>query len=89
MISARDSLALAPGVSVRDGLLEDGVRGCSWPLNESGAFVLGRAGAPLDSVIEGLSAAACVPLEVARTDVLRFVYTLNGLSLVNVRRGGS
>ncbi len=48
MIADTDTLALSPGVSLRDGHLADAVRGTSWPLNGSGTFVLFRMGLPVD-----------------------------------------
>ena len=89
MIAETDHVDLAPGVSISGRQLEDIVRGCSWPLNESGAFVLGRAGRPLGAVVRELAEAFDLTLDVARLDVLRFVWTLNTVALVNVVRSGS
>ncbi len=89
MIAETDHVDLPPGVSVSGGQLEDTVRGCSWPLNESGAFVLGRAGRPLGAIVCELAEAFGLPLDVARLDVLRFVWKLNAVALVNVVRSGS
>ena len=81
MIAASDTVSLAPGVGLGQGALEDRVRGHAWPLNSSGAFVLARAGRP---VVRELAEAFSLPVEVARADVLHFVWLLNGLALVNV-----
>ena len=88
MITGTDSVALPPGVSIQDGRLEDIVRGSSWPLNGSGAFVLRRTGRPLDAIVRELADVFGLPLEVARLDVLRFAFTLNALALVNVVQSG-
>lgn len=89
MIAGTDRVDLASGVSFSGGQLEDVVRGCSWPLNDSGAFVLGRVGRPLEAVVRELAEAFGLPLDVARLDVLRFVWALNALALVNVVQTGS
>lgn len=86
MITDTDTLAFAPGVSVRDGQLADAVRGASWPLNGSGVFVLCRMGHPVGQIVRELTEAFSLPLETARDDVLRFVCQLNTLALVNVER---
>ena len=54
MIVDKDHVDLPSGVSMSNGHLEDVVRGRSWPLNESGAFVLGRAGRPLEVYLDAL-----------------------------------
>lgn len=89
MIAESDTFALAPGVTLRDGQLADAVRGVSWPLNGSGAFVLSRTGRPVGQIVRELTEAFSLPLETARGDVLRFVCRLNSLALVNVEREGT
>jgi len=89
MIAETDTLSLAPGVALRDGQLADAVRGDSWPLNGSGAFVLCRMGLPVGQIVRELTNAFSLPLETARGDVLRFAWHLNSLALVNVERQGS
>jgi hypothetical protein len=89
MIADSDSVELASGVSVANGYLEDAVRRCSWPLNDTGVFVLGRAGRPLEAVARELADAFCLPVGVARRDVLQFVWALNTLALVNIAQSGS
>ena len=84
MIGASDIVTLAPGVDIRRELLRDAVRGHAWPLNASGAFVLARAGQPLGLVASELAEAFSLPAAEARSDVLRFVWQLNRLALVNV-----
>lgn len=86
MIASTDILRLAPGVDVRQELLSDAVRGHAWPLNASGAFVLARAGRPLGIVAGELADAFSLSAPEARGDVLRFVWQLNRLALVNVER---
>lgn len=86
MISATDAVVLAPGVAVRREQLSDAVRGHAWPLNASGAFVLARTGRPLGVVARELAEAFSLPVADARSDVLRFVWQLNRLALVNVER---
>jgi hypothetical protein len=86
MIAATDVITLAPDVAVRQELLSDAVRGDAWPLNASGAFVLARAGRPLGVVAGELAEAFSLPAPAARGDVLRFVWELNRLALVNVER---
>jgi hypothetical protein len=89
VIAATDAVSLPAGVTVREGCLYDAVRGESWPLNESGAFVLGRSGEHLGATVGRLASAFALSPETARTDVLQFLWTLNRLALVNVdsRRG--
>ncbi len=89
MIAATDIVTLAPGVDVRQELLRDAVRGHAWPLNASGAFVLARAGRPLGAVASELADAFSLPQSEARGDVVRFVWELNRLALVNVERTAS
>ncbi len=89
MIADTDTLSLAPGVALQDGQLADAVRGDAWPLNGSGAFVLCRMGRPIGQIVRELTDAFSLPLETARADVLRFVWHLNSLALVNVERQGS
>jgi hypothetical protein len=89
VIGAGDTIRLAPGVTVRGARLEDPVRQASWPLNASAAFVLDREGCPLGETVADFADAFSLPRERAREDVLRFVWQLNGLALVNVERCGS
>ena len=89
MIAATDIVTLAPGVDIRQELLRDAVRGHAWPLNASGAFVLARAGRPLGAVASELADAFSLPQSEARGDVVRFVWELNRLALVNVERTAS
>ena len=89
MIAATDIVTLAPGVDIRQELLRDAVRGHAWPLNASGAFVLARAGRPLGAVASELAEAFSLPAAEARGDVVRFVWELNRLALVNVERTAS
>ena len=89
MLADTDSLSLAPGVVVRGGELTDAVRQASWPLNASGAFVLARVDAPVGQIVREIAQASAIPLEAARTDVLRFAWQLNTLALVNIERRGS
>ena len=87
MIAARDRLSLAPGVTVEHGRLADAVRGDSWPLNASGAFVLARVGVPVGLIVRELADVFSLSDEAARADVLRFAWHLNALALVNVESG--
>jgi hypothetical protein len=89
VIAETDVVRLAPGVAVEEGLLADSIRGAAWPLNSSGAFVLGRVGTPLGEIAHQLAQAFSLPPEAARGDVLRFAWYLNGLALVNVERTSS
>ena len=89
MIAATDTVVLAPGVEIRKGLLRDAVRGHEWPLNTSGAFVLARSGQPLGEVASELADAFSLSASEARGDVLRFVWQLNCLALVNIERTAS
>ena len=89
MIAARDTLSLAPGVTVEHGRLADAVRGDSWPLNASGAFVLARTGDPVGLIVRELADVFSLSDEAARADVLRFAWHLNALALVNVESGVS
>jgi hypothetical protein len=87
VIAATDRIELAAGVTVRRGRLADEVRGESWPLNGSAAFVLGRVGEPIGVTVREMAESFSLPLETARADVLRFVWHLNRLALVNVESG--
>ena len=87
MIAATDRIVLAAGVTLRQGRLADEVRGESWPLNGSAAFVLGRCGEPIGVTVREVAESFSLPLETARADVLRFVWHLNRLALVNVESG--
>jgi len=89
MIAATDRVTLAPGVEIRQELLRDVVRGHEWPLNTSGSFVLERSGRPLGEVAGELADAFSLSAPEARGDVLRFVWQLNHLALVNVERTAS
>lgn len=89
MIGETDTLVLPPGVTVSGGSLVDAMRGATWPLNASGAFVLARTGRPVGQVVRETADAFSLPVESARRDVLRFAWTLNALALLNVERGGS
>lgn len=89
MIADTDTLSLAPGVSVRRGHVADAVRGSAWPLNPSGELVLAHAGLPVAQIVRVLADAFSLPTEAARHDVLRFVWHVNALALVNVERSGS
>ena len=89
MIAETDTLSLAPGVALEDGRLADAIRGASWPLNGSGAFILCRTGRPVGQIVCELTDTFALPLETARDDVLRFAWHLNTLALVNVEREGS
>jgi len=89
MIAESDCVDLAPGVSLANAHLADVVRGSSWPLNNSGVFILERVGLRLDVVVRELAEAFDLPLDVARFDVLQFIWTLNALALVNVIQSGS
>ncbi len=89
MIVDSDHVVLPAGVSVGGGHVEDSVRGCRWPLNDTGGFVLGRVGTRIDAVVRELADTYCLPLEVARRDVLQFTWTLNALAIVNIGHDGS
>ena len=88
MIALTDTIVLAAGVTMEQGRLCDRVRGASWPLNESAAFVLRRSGQPVEATVGQLAEAFSLPLDAARADVLRFAWHLNALALVNVERSG-
>jgi hypothetical protein len=88
MIADTDTVLLAAGVTLEDGQLGDTVRGSAWPLNATGAFVLVRAGSPIGRTVAELADAFLLPTETARGDVLRFVWSLNALALVNIERQG-
>ena len=89
MIAATDTLSLAPGVALEQGRLADEVRGNSWPLNSSGVFVLTRTGEPVGQIVRDLAVAYSLSDAAARADVLRFIWHLNVLTLVNVDTAGS
>ena len=89
MIGSRDTIRLAPAVTMRGGRLEDPVRRESWPLNASAAFVLERSGQPLGETVAAFAEEFSLSYGQAREDVLRFVWQLNGLALVNVDPSGS
>jgi hypothetical protein len=89
MIVDSDRVVLPEGVSVGADHLEDVVRGCRWQLNNTGSFVLGRGGKQLDVVVRELADAHCLRLEVARRDVLQFIWMLNALAVVNIVHDGS
>ena len=89
MIVDSDRVVLPEGVSVGADHLEDIVRGCRWPLNSAGGFVLGRRGTQLAAVVRELADAHCLPLEAARRDVLQFIWMLNALAVVNIVHDGS
>ena len=89
MIADTDTVRLAPGVAFHAGQVTDPVRGVTWPLNGSGAFVLARAGRPVGAIVRELADAFSLPGETARADVLRFVWHLNALALVNIESEGS
>lgn len=89
MIAESDRVDLASGVSLANTHLADVVRGCSWPLNNSGVFLLERVGCRLDVVVPELAEAFDLPLDVARFDALQFIWTLNALALVNITQSGS
>lgn len=89
MIAAADRFDLAAGVSLSNAGLADGVRECSWPLNNSGVFILERRGRRIDGVVDELAAVFDLQLDAARFDVLQFLWTLNSLALVNVQQGGT
>jgi len=89
VIAESDSVDLASGVSLSNAHLADVIRERSWPLNESGAFILERVGHRLDIIVRELAETFGVPLDVARFDVLQFIWTLNALALVNIIQSGS
>jgi hypothetical protein len=89
VIGSGDTIRLAPGVTVREARLDDPVRRESWPLNATAAFVLERTGRPLGETVADFADAFSLTYERSREDVLRFVWQLNGLALVNVERRGS
>ena len=78
MIGERDTLRFAPGVALEGDRLSDVVRGASWPLNASGAFVLARATQPIGETVPAFARAYSLPPDEARDDVLQFVWSLNG-----------
>lgn len=88
MLTCDDTLVLPPGVTLGDGRLHDRVRGASWPVNATAAFVLERSGHPLGSVADALAVAHGASRAQARADVLAFVWALNEAYLANVLRGG-
>ncbi len=89
MIATSDRIDLASGVSLLNAHVADVVRDRSWPLNNSGVFILERVGHRLDVVVRELAEAFDLPLDVARFDALQFIWTLNALALVNVIQSGS
>ena len=88
MIADTDTLSLAPGVALRQGHVADAVRGNAWPLNPSGELVLAHAGLPVGRIVREIADTFSLPTEAARHDVLRFVWYVNALALVNVERSG-
>jgi hypothetical protein len=89
MLGPEDALVLAPGVGVAGAALVDDVRGASYPVNETGLFVLERVGRPLEATVAELARHAGIDTERARADVLRFAFALNRELLANVAWGRS
>jgi hypothetical protein len=89
MIRERDIIRVAPDVTLQGGRVSDLVRGASWPVNESGAFVLACSGTPIGDTVRAFARRFSLPLDEARRDVLQFVWSLNRLALVNVESRGS
>lgn len=89
MIAPGDRVRLAPGVALRDGALEDAVRGAAWPLNGAADLVLAQAGAgTLAETAAALAEQSGVAPEVALADVEAFCADLNAKLLLNVEPAG-
>ncbi len=89
MLGPADAIGLAPGVRVESGALADEARDACFPVNDTGLFVVRRAGRPLGEVADELALQHTIELERARNDVLRFAFSLNRALLANVVAGGS
>jgi hypothetical protein len=88
MLGPADTIGLSPGVRVENGAVTDDARGARFPVNDTGLFVLHRAGRPLGEIARELALQHGLEAERARADVLRFAFTLNRAQLVNVHAGG-
>lgn len=85
MIAPGDGVRLPPGVALRDGALEDSVRGAAWPLNEAAELVLARAGAAtIADTASALAERFAVPADTALADVRAFCADLNSKLLLNI-----
>jgi hypothetical protein len=87
MLGPADTIGLAPGVRVQNEGLTDDARGACFPVNDTGLFVIRRAGRPLGEIARELAVQHGLEPERARADVLRFAFTLNRAQLVNVVSG--
>lgn len=85
IVDGADILILPPGVEVRGLELHDRVRLASWPLNESGAFVLGQSGSALGEIAARLAKGHALDPAEARRDVAAFAEALNDRLLLNIR----
>ena len=91
IVDRADLLVLPPGVEVRGLELHDRARAASWPLNESGAFVLSQSGSALGTIAARLAVSHALDPAEALRDVAAFAEGLNDRLLLNVlvRRRGS
>ena len=80
-----DVFVLPHGVEVRDARLYDAVRRWSWPLNDTGAVVLGSSGSSVGDAASRLESTYGVERERACRDVALFAARMNELLLLNVR----
>ena len=87
-VDGADVLLLPPGVEVRGLELHDRARAASWPLNESGAFVLRQSGSTLGAIAARLAERHALDPAEARRDVAAFAEGLNERLLLNVRLRG-
>lgn len=86
MILSGDCLRLPADVHVAEGRLHDSVRRGSWPLNDSGRFIVGRAGFRVGEIASELAERWSIDRSAALRDVVRFSTALNELLLLNVER---
>jgi hypothetical protein len=87
MLSRDDILELPDGVTVAGGVLRDECRAVSVPVNSAAAVVLTAGDRPLEEIAAVLAERFDLPHGRAIDDVLHFAWQLNGIGLVNVRRG--
>jgi hypothetical protein len=87
MLGPADAVVLAAGVRVDGASVVDEARTARFPVNETGLFVLRRAGRPLGDVARELATRHGIDLERARSDVLLFALSLNRALLANIEPG--
>lgn len=89
LLAPTDVLEFAAGVTFDGHAVTDPLRSSTLPLNETGAFLLGRLPCTLHELADALAQRYGLDLDCARADAMTFATEMNAALLTNVRMRGT